>query len=111
MLDLRTWPPEGSRERGEVYAEYSLTAETLERFKGHPIENLAEFFSHGIPLLLVAGGADEVVPFDANAGRMMAYCSDNGIKINAIVKPDCKHHPHSLEDVGPIVEFVEGGGK
>lgn len=111
VLDLRTWPPVGSREREEVYAEYTLTAETLETFRGHPIENLDEFFAHRIPLLLVAGGADEVVPFDRNAGRLMAYCAENGIEITAIVKPDCKHHPHSLEDVAPILQFVEGEGK
>ena len=35
------------------------------------------------------------------------YCKENGIEITAIVKPDCKHHPHSLEDVTPIVEFIK----
>ena len=107
VLDLRTWPLEGSKERQQVYEEFGLNAEALEIFRGHPIENLAEFFSHGIPLLLIAGGADEVVPFPQNAGRMIDWCRENGVAITQIVKPDCKHHPHSLEDVTPILNFVQ----
>lgn len=111
VLDMRTWPPKNSRERSQVYEEYSLTEKTLETFGGHPIENLDEFFALDIPLLLVAGGADEVVPFESNSGRMIEYCKEKGIKIISIVKPDCKHHPHSLEDVTPIIDFVENRGK
>ena len=108
VLDMRTWPPKGTREREQVYQEYTLNEDTLERFSGHPIENLKEFFNLNIPLLLIAGGADEAVPFDWNAGRMIDYCKENGIAITSIVKPECKHHPHSLEDVTPIIEFVKG---
>ena len=107
VLDMRTWPWAGSVEREQVYAEYDLTEETLARFKGHPIENLEEFFALQIPLLLVAGGADEVVPFEANSKRMMEYCQEHGIEIVSIVKPECKHHPHSLKDVAPILDFVQ----
>ena len=107
VLDMRTWPPKGTREREQVYQEYTLNEDTLERFSGHPIENLKEFFDLKIPLLLIAGGADEVVPFEQNSGRMIDYCKENGIAIKSIVKPECKHHPHSLEDVAPIISFVE----
>lgn len=107
VLDMRTWPEAGSVNREQVYAEYNLTPETIETFKGHPVNNFGEFFSHGIPLLLVAGGADEIVPFPENSGRMIEFCKENKIDITVFVKPDCKHHPHSLEDVAPIVEFVE----
>ncbi len=107
VLDMRTWPPRGSKNRDEVYAEYGLNEETIEIFGGHPIENLPEFFSLGLPLLVVAGGADEVVPFEANSKKMIDYCRENNIEITSIVKPECKHHPHSLEDVTPIIEFIE----
>jgi pimeloyl-ACP methyl ester carboxylesterase len=107
VLDMRTWPPKGTREREQVYQEYTLNEDTLERFSGHPIENMKEFFALNIPLLLIAGGADEAVPFEQNAGRMIDYCKENGIAITSIVKPGCKHHPHSLEDVAPIISFVE----
>ena len=107
VLDMRTWPPEGSENREQVYEEYGLTPETIKTFKGHPVENFAEFFSHGIPLYLIAGDSDEIVPFEYNAGKMLDYCFDNGIRIKNYIKSRCKHHPHSLYDVKSIIEFVE----
>lgn len=108
VLDMRSWPPKGSRELEQVYQEYDLTEETLERFKGHPIENMEEFFALNIPLLLVAGAADDEVPFPENAGKMIAFCNEKGIRISSVVKPECNHHPASLSDVTPIIDFVEG---
>lgn len=106
VLDLRTWPHDGSSEQAEMFAEYGLNEQTLPLFGGNPIRNLAEFFACGVPLLLVAGDADESVPFPDNAGKVIAYCKAHGIPLQCHVKHGCKHHPHSLEDVAPIVEFV-----
>jgi len=89
-----------------MFAEYGLNADMLPTFKGNPIDKMDELFALRIPLLLIAGGKDEVVPFEKNAGLMIEYCKSKGIKIISIVKPECLHHPHSLEDVTPILEFV-----
>ena len=35
--------------------------------------------------------------------EMMSYSA----RIEQIVKPDCDHHPHSLEDPAPIVDYIE----
>ena len=107
VLDMKSWPPKGSIEQGQAFEEYGLNADTLLTFKGNPIDNLDEFFSLNIPLLLVAGGMDEVVAFDENVGKVINYCKEKGIEITSIVKPECLHHPHSLDDVTPIVEFIE----
>ena len=106
VLDMRSWPPEGSREREEVYREYGLSPETIGTFGGHPVENFDEFFSHGVPLMLVAGDADELVPLSENGGKLIKYCEDHGINIRVIIKSGCGHHPHSLSDVTPILDFV-----
>ena len=50
---------------------------------------------------------DEIVPFEGNSKILIDYCGQHDIQITSIVKPDCKHHPHSLEDVGPILDFVK----
>ena len=107
VLDLNTLSGECENLINQIFGEFSLTEETIDTFKDHPINNLAEFFSNKIPLLIVAGGADEIVPFDKNSEKLWNYCRENGIELNIIVKPNCKHHPHSLEDVTPIIEFVE----
>lgn len=106
VLDLRTWPTPGSDQQAEMCREYSICSSCLDGFTGNPIENLSEFFSHKIPLLLVAGDSDEIVPFDKNSERMIDYCERENIKIKYIVKSGCAHHPHSLDDVSPIVDFV-----
>ena len=106
VLDLRSWPWDDSPEQVGMMAEYSLNRETLKSFAGNPIENLDEYFALGLPTMIVAGGADEVVPYEANAGRLLDYCRQHGISVPAVVKPTCKHHPHSLEDVTPILDFI-----
>ena len=106
VLDLNSWPPEGSNERLQVYAEFSLNRETLATFNGNPVNNFAKFLSHGIPLMIVAGGADEIVPFAENSKLLLDYADENGIKVERVIKPDCKHHPHSIVDVTPIIKFI-----
>ena len=106
VLDLKTWPPKGSVEQGQMFLEYGLNEETLQTFKGNPIDKLKSFFDLSIPWLIVAGGQDEVVSFDKNAGKLIQYCKDENIGITVIVKEDGKHHPHSLEEVEPILGFV-----
>lgn len=39
---------------------------------------------------------------------MIEYCREHQIEIESYVKPECRHHPHSLSDVSPIVRFVVG---
>ena len=92
----------------EVLSVYNSNSELIDHHPESPINNLPEFFKNEIPFLIIAGGADEVVPYDKNAGLLIDYCKENGIKIESIVKPDCKHHPHSLTDVSPILDFVIG---
>ena len=90
-----------------MFEEYGLNEETLKTFKGNPIDNLEEFFKLSIPLLIIAGGQDEVVSFDKNAGCLIEYCKEKDISITAIIKADGLHHPHSFEDITPILNFVE----
>lgn len=107
VLDLRSWPKEDSPEQAQMLEEYCLTKETLKRFKGSPIFNLAEFFSHKIPLLLIAGGKDEVVSFDDNSAKLIDFALTSGENFKYLIKPDCGHHPHSLDDVTPILDFIK----
>lgn len=107
VLDMKTWPPKNSKEQMQLFDEYGLNEETLLAFKGNPIDNLSEFFALDIPLMIVAGMVDSVVPYKDNAGKLLEYCKRNDVSITDIIKPLCDHHPHSLEDVSPIVQFIE----
>lgn len=85
---------------------YGLTRETVKDFKDFPIYNLKEFFDHNIPVLLVAGDADPVCRPEKNYQLMLRYCEENNIPITVHIKPGCGHHPHGLEDITPILNFV-----
>lgn len=106
VLDLKTWPPENSPEQAQMLCEYCLNAQTLQTFRGNPVDNLEEFFRAAIPLLLVAGGKDEVVPFEKNSLQVIRYCEKKGIALQYYVKENCGHHPHSLTPPDAIVKFV-----
>lgn len=109
VLDLRTWPKEGMIERVQAINEYGLTPDAYETFNGQPVNYFDEFFSHMKHILLIAGLKDEEVDFSQNAGKMIDYCKEHNIYIETILKPEGKHHPHSLEDVTPIINFIERG--
>ena len=107
VLDLKSWPPKGSLEQEQMFAEYSLNSQTLQIFNGVPVSNLDEYFSYKIPTLLIAGNADEIVPLGENGQLMIDYAVNTNQNFKYIVKNGCGHHPHSLEDVQPIIDFID----
>ena len=107
VLDLKSWPPKDSEEQRQLFREYTLNAETLPLFDENPVDKLDEYFGLHIPTLVVAGDSDELVPLSENAGILLTYCNENGISVENHIKKGCGHHPHSLDDVTPIVAFVK----
>lgn len=61
---------------------------------------------NNIPIMLVCGDSDTVVPYCEN-GKVLSelYHRGNGI-LTEIIKPGCNHHPHGLADNSPLVEFA-----
>ena len=76
-------------------------------FRNHPIDQKEALLKTGVPIMLVAGDSDKTVPFCENGQLLWDYYKQNGAEIEVIVKPDCDHHPHGLEDSTPLINFVE----
>lgn len=108
VLDLRSWPGRNreSREYREMLAAYQLNEETFAAFRRNPIDLLQPIATAKIPIIAVAGDADEIVPFADNTGILEKRFRDAGGLIEVIVKPGGKHQPHSLPDPTPIVDFL-----
>ncbi|MBT5381113.1 MAG: alpha/beta hydrolase, partial [Opitutae bacterium] len=85
---------------------YGLNEEEAAEFKGNPIDNLAPLAKAGIPLLHVVGEADTVVPVSENTNVIEKRYKKLGGKIQVIRKDGVGHHPHSLKDPKPIVDFI-----
>lgn len=106
VLNLKSWPKQNSKEQAQFFEEYHINSDTYKTFHDSPIDNLEEFFACKIPVLLVAGDSDLLVPFAENGKIMLEKSLACKADLKCILKKDCGHHPHSLEDVRPIIEFI-----
>ncbi|MGC3972258.1 MAG: prolyl oligopeptidase family serine peptidase [Pirellulales bacterium] len=112
VCDFKSWPAGRGRGKGSptdwkrCLEAYGLTEQEALDYKGNPVDNLAPLARHKIPLLHVCGDADEVVPFEENTKLLAERYKALGGPIEVIVKPGVGHHPHSLKDPKPIVDFV-----
>lgn len=112
VLDLRSWPGGKMTGKGDArcWAQalqvYGLTEDQLADFKGSPIDRLAPLAKAGIPILSVVGDADKVVPVAENTAILEERYKALGGKVEVIHKPGVDHHPHSLKDPKPIVDFI-----
>ena len=113
VLDIRSWPggqgagPGAAFEWAQCLAVYGLTEETVRNAECSPLDRIEPVAAAGIPIVLVAGDADEAVPYEENGARLAERYRQLGGTIETIVKPGGGHHPHSLPDPAPIVAFVE----
>lgn len=112
VCDFKSWPGGKGNGQGSAAAwrdclkAYGLTEEQALEFRGNPVDNLQPLAKAGIPLLHVVGDADDVVPVKENTAILAERYRKLGGSIEVINKPGVGHHPHSLKDPTPIVEFV-----
>jgi pimeloyl-ACP methyl ester carboxylesterase len=112
VCDIRSWPlgrgaGNGNPEmRARCLAVYGLSEDEIDGFTGNPIDNLASLAAAGVPLFHVCGDSDASVPFEENTAVLAERYRQLGGSIEVILKKDCAHHPHSLEDPTPIVDFI-----
>ncbi len=75
-------------------------------FKGSPLYRIDSLLATGLPIILVYGDADEIVPFDENCAFLEKALEGYKNPNRSIRKSGIGHHPHSLEDPTEIVEFI-----
>ena len=107
MCVIKSWPGQSRKAVWKKCIEaYGLTSEEALRFNGNPIDHLAPLAKAKIPLLHVVGDADTAVPVSENTTILEARYKKLGGQIQVIHKPGVGHHPHSLKDPKPIVDFI-----
>jgi lysophospholipase L1-like esterase len=113
VLDLKSWPGgygkgPGSKNDWEIFKkDYGFVSdEEAKSFKGSPIDKVKEIVKGHYPMLHVCGDADEVVPMEENTILFQQKVQALHGDITVIHKPGFKHHPHSLPNPTPIVDFI-----
>jgi pimeloyl-ACP methyl ester carboxylesterase len=84
-----------------------MTASDLLSYSEHPIDKMHILLENQLPIILVYGDADDRVPYCENGALLEKYYKENGGVIVTVGKAGCGHHPHSLPDNTPIIEFIE----
>jgi len=112
VCDFKSWPGgkgKGKPSRGAWAAclkAYDLTEAQALKYKRNPIDNLKPLAKAKVPLLNVCGAADTVVPMAENTLILAERYRALGGEITVIAKKGVGHHPHSLKDPKPIVDFI-----
>lgn len=83
-----------------------ITLSQLINYREHPVDKMPILLENNIPIILVAGDSDPVVPYCENGAMLEKFYKENGGEIEVYIKPGCAHHPHGFDDPTPIIDFV-----
>lgn len=107
VCDMFSWPGKKREKHWKDFLKHwELTDATPETFKENPIFHLQALAQHKVPILAVCGDSDTVVPFAENMKLVRDTYVELGGPVEVIIKPGAEHHPHSLENPEPIVDFI-----
>lgn len=114
LLDLRAFPnntKEARAMRKQCLESYGITEAQLPDFKGSPIDGLESLAAAKVPVFLVLGMKDDVVPPKLHADVLEARYKVLGGTVRRWEKPGAGHHPHGLDQVQPLVDAVLATGR
>lgn len=90
----------------EILDALQLDVPHLLAYRDMPLDHLPALVAEKIPVVMVAGDSDHVVPYIENGALLQEAYEAAGLPLEVTVKPGCDHHPHGLEDPTPVVEFI-----
>jgi pimeloyl-ACP methyl ester carboxylesterase len=118
VCDFKSWPGGRPKGLGEGKGSPEEWAKLLRAYgfrddedaissRLNPVDRLGPLAHARVPILLVYGDADTVVPHRENSEVLFEGYRALGGPIERIVKAGQDHHPHGLDDPRPIIEFFE----
>ena len=111
VLNLLSCPCDMGIAQSGLYPEFfgvtGLTKSEMLSYRNHPIDKIHILLEGKIPVLLIAGDRDSVVPYVENGKILADYYEKNGGVIEVILKKDCDHHPHGLENGEAVADIIE----
>lgn len=110
VINLLSCPAGIGKGTTSMYEEFTndtnLTLTDLINYRNHPIDKAMDIIENKIPVFLVGGDSDDIVPFDENGEFFYNLLEEHGANIIKVVKKGCNHHPHGLDDNTPLINFT-----
>ena len=111
VCDFRSWPGGRSGKRSDpdwerCLAAWDLTEDEAWSFGGMPLDRLEPLARAKVPVMLVLGTADDVVPPAENGEALAARYRELGGPVQVWRKPGAGHHPHGLDPVAPLARAL-----
>lgn len=107
VCDIRSWP---MKRQGPDWQRckkvWNLEDNAVADFSGNPIDGLKPVADAKVPVFLVLGTKDDVVPLAENADILETNYLALGGKLTRWEKPNGKHHPHGLAPVYPLLDAL-----
>ena len=111
VMNLLSCPAGVGKAGDDMWQEFvdatGISLSQLINYREHPIDKVPLLLENNIPIIMVYGDADDVVPYSENGEILEKYYRENGGTIITIGKENCGHHPHGLLDNTPIIEFLK----
>lgn len=106
---MQSWPKSKSSTKNwsDCLACYGFSEDEAKAYSLKQLDRAKILAENKIPVLVVVGDSDLSVPYEENAKLFIDEYLKTHNDIQVIIKKGCAHHPHSLDDVMPIVEFIK----
>lgn len=107
VVDIQSWPGRhgAPAEWAQCLEAYGLQAHDLSPFYSLRDEAHRETVKAKIPLILVAGDSDTLVPYQENGALLADRYRQSGVPFALWMKPGVGHHPHGPEDPRAVADF------
>jgi len=114
VLDINSWPGRFKNDAQSAYQKnwveclqrYGLNEAEAATAKVSPIDKIDQVAAAQIPIIAVVGDLDSIVPVAENTALLEKRYRELGAPITVIHKPFSEHHPHSLTNPKPVVDFL-----
>lgn len=112
VVDIKSWPAgfgKGEGSQSDWYECRRAFASIEGGTEGYALrlqQGFETLIKEAIPVILVAGDQDTLVPFEENGRRIAEVYKETEIPFELILKEGIGHHPHSLENPEEIVRFL-----
>ena len=111
VMNLLSCPCGIGHAKNTLYEEFvratGRTVADLINDRNQPVDHIDRLLKHGLPVALVCGDRDGLVPYEENGKVLSDRYRQAGGKLLEILKAGCDHHPHGLDDPTPLYAFAE----